>query len=131
MNPGRITQGRNPVSGEASNKGVVLLLTLIVSVSLAIFGAALSTLVSAGMRRSALGLERSQALYLAEAGISKSIWELKRGIDEDEDGLGNIPRIPFGAGTYQATHNPSCLSIEGVGEVNGVKRTVRIVYKGL
>ncbi len=114
-----------------SNKGVILLLTLIVSVSLAVFGAALSVLVSAGMRRSALVVEQSQALYLAEAGVSKSIWELKRGIDEDEDGLGNIPPTPFGSGTYQAVHNPACLSIKGVGEVGGVRRTVRITYRGL
>ncbi len=121
-------QVKNRVSGK---KGMVLILTLIVVTTLGIFSVCLSTLISTGSRKAQLELERTQALYLAEAGLSMSIWELKMGIDFDEDGLGNIPPRKFGQGTYQTKHIPSMLAIESTGIVSGVKRKVRIIYRGL
>lgn len=119
---------KNRVSGE---DGMVLVMALMVVTALGIFAACLSTLISAGSMKAQLELERTQALYLAEAGLSASIWELKKGIDFDEDGLGNIPPKKFGPGTYQVTHIPSMLAIEAAGTVNDVNRKVRIIYRGL
>lgn len=121
-------QARNQVNGR---KGMVLILALIVVTTLGIFSVCLSTLISTGITRAQVKLERTQALYLAEAGLSMSIWELKEGVDFDQDGLGNIPLKKLGSGTYQAIHIPSMLTIEATGSVSGVKRKVRIIYRGL
>lgn len=114
-----------------NRSGMVLILALVVVTVLGIFGACLSVLTSTGSINAQIELERTQALYLAEAGLSMSIWELKKGIDFDEDGLGNIPMRKLGEGYYQARHIPSSLSIESTGIVNDVKRKVRIIYRGL
>ncbi|MFH1655639.1 MAG: hypothetical protein ABH954_03405 [Candidatus Omnitrophota bacterium] len=74
--------------------------------------------------------DRLKALYLAEAGISKSLWELKQGIDLNQDGLGNIPRTRLGEGYYQVVHDLSALTIMSTGVSNDIKRVVRIQYVG-
>jgi len=115
---------------KTNQKGAILFLTLIVLIFLTIFGGALMLMVFSRFTSVYLEYDRLKALYLAEAGISKSLWELKRGVDLDRDGLGNIPKTRLGEGYYWVNHNPQTLTIISTGEANDVERTVRIVYVG-
>ena len=113
-----------------NQRGSILFLTLIVLIFLTIFGGALMLMVFSRFTSTYLEYDRLKALYLAEAGISKSLWELKKGTDSNRDGLGNIPKTRLGEGYYWVTHNSQALTITSTGEANDVKRTVKIVYAG-
>ena len=76
-------------------------------------------------------IDRLQALYLAEAGIAKSINELKFDTDLDGNGIGNIDEAFLGRGTYQANHDFRTSSITAEGTVGDITRTVQIKYRGL
>ena len=111
-------------------KGTVLFLTLMVLIFLSIFGGALMAMVFSRWTTVSMEYDRLRALYLAEAGISKSLWELKKGIDYDNDGLGSIPKTRLDIGYYWVTHNSNTLTITATGDVNDIKRTVKIKYAG-
>ena len=112
-------------------RGSILIACLIIIATLTIYG---GVLVSAVFERSisaSLEVERLQALYLAESALSRSLEEVKSVSDADGDGLGTIPQTKLGAGIYYAVHDPGTLSITGIGEVNGIRRRVRINYEGI
>jgi len=120
-------RGRMP----ADDRGMVLLTTVIILLFLSVLGMSLiAYLVSHGSEIT-LEVDRLKSLYLAEAGISQSLFELKRDIDVDNNGLGNVLRAPLGGGTYKAVHNFQNSTITGIGEYNAVKRTVQIKYSSL
>ena len=113
------------------SRGSILIACLIILATLTVYG---GVLVSAVYERSlnvGVEVDRLQALYLAEAALAKSLNEVKSLRDPDGDGLGTVPAIKFGSGTYYAVHDPGTLAITGVGEVHGIKRRVRIKYEGL
>lgn len=118
------------IKTRVSQRGAILFLTLIVLLFLTTFGSALILMVFSRFTSSYLEYDRLKALYLAEAGISKSLWELKKGLDSDRDGLGNIPKTRLGEGHFWVLHDPRSLTIVSTGEANDVERTVRIVYVG-
>ena len=114
-----------------SRRGSILIVCLIILSTLTIYGL---VLVSAIYERSLLvrlELDRLQALYLAESALAKSLEEVKTLRDTNGDGLGTIPNTALGRGTYYAEHDPGLLTIIGIGEVNGVRRRVRIHYAGI
>ncbi len=80
------------------------------------------------MTLSLLNIDRLKAFYLAEAGIAKSINELKKDTDDDRNGVGNIKPSKLGDGVFFASHNFQTSTITAVGEVNHVKRTIQIKY---
>jgi len=98
---------------------------------MAVYGAVLVSVVYERSLSVVLSMERTEALYLAEAGLAKAIHEVKSLGDPDGDGIGTIPNTPFGHGFYFATHDPANLAITAIGEVNGVQRKVRIQYSGV
>ena len=120
---------KNPANGK--NKGSILFTVILVLVFLAVLGLNLITFLYSRMTVSLLELDRLKALYLAEAGIAKSIGELKVDIDYDGDGLGNIIKTKLGDGTFSARHNFQTSTITGTGEVNKVKRVIQIKYSTL
>jgi len=120
---------RNPASGR--NKGSILFTVILVLVFLAVLGMNLISFLFSRMTVSILELDRLKSLYLAEAGIAKSIGELKSDIDYDGGGLGNIPKTKLGDGEFWARHNFQTSTITGIGEVNKVKRVIQIKYSTL
>lgn len=127
-------KGKNRRNGEISltnQGGIVLITVIIIFTFLAALGLNLITFLLSQESYIQVQLDRLGALYLAEAAISRSIYELRMDIDFDGDGIGNIPPTKLGAGTCWARHNFSTSTITATGEVNRVKRTVQIKYSAL
>lgn len=112
-------------------RGAVLITTIIILVFLAVLGMSLVAFLFSRVSCSEMQLDRLKALYLAEAGISKAIWELRYDIDLDGGGPGNIPKTKLGDGEFQARHDFQTSAITATGEVNKVKRTVQIKYSAI
>ena len=112
-------------------RGSILIACLIILATLTVYGGVLVSVVYERSLNVRLEVDQLQALYLAEAALAKAINEVKSLKDVDGDGLANIPITKLGSGIYYAKHDPGTLAIVGVGEVNGVKRRVRIKYEGL
>jgi len=75
-----------------------------------------------------LEADKLRAMYLAEAGISYSIWELKMKKDPDKNGLGNVKKYELGGGYFHVEHNPKTKEIISTGTYNDVSRTIVVVY---
>jgi len=112
-------------------RGSILIVCLIILSTLTVYGAVLISVVHERSLNVSVQVERLQAIYLAEAALAKAINEIKSLSDKDGDGLGTIPKSHLGNGFYFAIHNPATLTIAGIGEVNEVRRTVKIKYAGI
>lgn len=117
-----------PMSGE---RGVILITTIIILTFLTVLGMSLITFLFSRATQSQIQLDRVKALYLAEAGISKAIWELRYELDPDGDGPGNMPETKLGDGVFWTRHNFQASTITATGQVNKVQRTVQIKYSAI
>jgi len=117
---------KNQANG--NRRGSALITTIIILSFLAVLGLSLVAFLFSRFSYITMQIDRMKALYLAEAGISKSICELKTGVDTDGDGLGNIPKTGLAGGTYKAKHDFQTATIEAVGSFNEIERTVQIRY---
>ena len=113
------------------NKSAILITSIIILSFLSILGMSLIASLRSRAVYSQLQLDRLQALYLAEAGIFKSIWELKTDTDSDGNGTGNISPTKLGRGSFWAKHNFQTSTITAIGEVNKVRRGIQIKYSPL
>lgn len=127
-------------SGHRHQRGMALLLALAVT---AIISALLSGLLLLSVSHLALSHTNSayaNALNLAEAGINWELWK----ISHDRNAADQSPvtvEYPSGSGRFFTVHveaypsggtwvPPSDLWVIGVGTVDGVSRTVRVVTRG-
>ncbi|MCK5706370.1 MAG: hypothetical protein KAI43_01865 [Candidatus Aureabacteria bacterium] len=128
-----LCRGNIPVMFSLNKKsrvrGSILILVIIILSSLATFGAVLLGMVYSRHLRYQLEMDRTKALYIAEAGISYSVWELKMKVDKENNGFGNVDKFEFGEGFFSVKHNPETKEIISVGDYNNVKRIVTIVYE--
>ena len=115
----------------AQSEGTILISCIIILSLFAVYGFVLTSVVYERSLKVNLEVDRLKAYYLAEAAILKSVAEIKSLDDTDRDGLGNVPRTKLGDGEYYASHDPAVLTIVGTGEVNQIKRIVKIQYEGL
>jgi hypothetical protein len=122
---------KSPASGKGHSHGSILIVCLILISTLTVFGGVLISAVYERSIKVSLEIDRLQSLYLAEAALSKAIQEVKSAVDVDGDGLGTIPVTILGRGTYSAVNDPATLAITGIGNVNGLKRSIRMKYEGL
>lgn len=125
---------RSPLIGDLknmNNKGAILLTVLVILMFLSTFGMSSIVLILSRTTQSNLELDRIKAMYLAEAAISQSIYEIKRNRDLDNNGVGNVLKDKLGGGTYKASHNFQVSVITGTGEYNGIKRKISIRYSAL
>ncbi|MGH7151043.1 MAG: hypothetical protein ACREIU_10110, partial [Planctomycetota bacterium] len=86
-------------SGGRGSRGGALLTTTFVALVLAALAAAFVRLVHLRAREPGTTDPRTQAFYVAEAGINASVAELRAGRDADGDGLGTV-HGPFAGGAY-------------------------------
>ena len=114
-----------------NQRGSVLIVTIIILLFLSVLGMNLIVYLLSRSSATTLELDRLKALYLAEAGIAKSVNELKLEKDFENNGLGNVLKTALGDGTYKAVHNFKMSTITGIGESNGVERTIQIQYSSL
>jgi len=119
------------VRNQSNGNGFVLITTIIILAFLSVLGMSLIAFLFSRIAYTHVMLDRLKALYLAEAGISKAIWELRLDVDPDGDGPGNIPRIELGDGYVWANHNFQTSTITATGEVNQAKRTIQIKYSAI
>ncbi len=114
-----------------SQRGVILITTIVIFTFLTVLGMSLITFLFSRGTQSQIQLDRVKALYLAEAGIAKAIWELRYELDPDGGGPGNISETKLGDGTFWARHNFQASTITATGQVNKVQRTVQIKYSAI
>lgn len=114
-----------------SRRGSVLMVTIIVLLFLSVLGMNLIVYLLSRATAATLELDRLKALYLAEAGIAKSVNELRLDKDFEHNGLGNVLKVKLGDGSYKAVHNFRLSTITGIGESNGVIRKIQIQYSSL
>lgn len=107
---------------------MVLVTTIIVLAFLSVLGMSLIAFLFSNTAYSQVQLDRLKAIYLAEAGIAKAIWELRYDLDPDGGGPGNIAMTNFGDGSFWARHDFQISTITAAGEVNKSRRTVQIKY---
>jgi len=110
------------------SKGLSFILILIVISTLTVLGGTLLLMVHNRVLLVQIEMDRTKAFFIAEAGISQSIFELKSQIDQHGDGVGNISRQSFGEGYFQVIHLASTGEIRSTGTVNSISRTVQIQY---
>jgi len=114
-----------------NKKGIVLVSAIVVLTFLTGIGLSLIALVLSRVLKAELEVKRLKAFYLAEAGIAASISELKKDVDQDRSGTGEIPPTKLKGGTYSALVDQSLGIITGIGECEGVHREVEIKYRTL
>lgn len=112
-------------------KAAMLITTIIILFFLSVLGMSLITFLYSRLVYSQIQLDRLKSLYLAEAGVSKAIWELRLDRDPDGDGAGNIPQTRLGDGLFWVRHNFQTSTITSTAEVNKVRRTVQIKYSAI
>ena len=111
-----------------NKNGTILLTVIVVLIFLAVMGMSLLGLLFSRASLSLLAIDRLKAFYLAEAGIAKSVYELKNDIDFDGNGIGNIAPTKLGEGIFSAQHDFQTFTITAKGEVNKIKRIIQIKY---
>ena len=111
-------------------RGATLLLAIIIISSLTLFGMSLVNLTISRVSSVDLEIEKVRALYIAEAGIAKSLNELKRGIDPDGDGIGVIKPTQFAGGSLEVTYNSAMFTFTSIGRVNKTERAVQLKCVG-
>jgi hypothetical protein len=129
-------KARSRLIGRSENvptnkRGAILITVIIILAFLAVLGMSLIAFLFSRTAYSQMQLDRLKSLYLAEAGISKAIWELRFDVDPDGDGPGNIPRTKFDDGFFWTRHNFQTSILTGIGEVNKVRRIVQIKYSAI
>ena len=112
-----------------NGRGVILISVLIILSFLSILGLSLIAFVFSRVIKAEMEVERLKAFYFAEAGIAISLSELKRNMDFNENGIGNVPATPFKDGMYEAVANQETGIITGIGECEGIRREIEIKYK--
>jgi len=118
-------------SRSSGNRGVILITTIIVMVFLSVLGMSMLAFLFSTTSYAQVQLDRMKAIYLAESGIAKAIWELRYDIDPDGDGTGNVKKVKLGDGVFWAKHDFQSSTITGVGEVNRLRRTLQIKYSSI
>ena len=125
-----------------NNKGVALIVTFMLMVSLIIIVAAYLFLVTVGIRTANAQVQSVQSLYLSEAGLNKAIWYLlNTAPDGSTDGSWRTASYPtdagsggtdskqesLGSGTYTLWVETlgSNVLVTSKGESNGLERIVQ------
>ena len=108
-------------------RGVVLLGALIILLTISLIGATLASFFFSVNTVAEVELSRAQALYLAEAGIADTIYQLRQG-GLAGDAEQHVAAKSLGEGDYEVQHDPAAGLITSTGRVRGIKRTIQVKY---
>ncbi len=114
-----------------AKQGTILITLLIVLSFLSVMGLSLITYLFSRLSKVQLEADRLKAMYLAEAGLARAVYEIRQDKDTDKNGVGNVLKTPFAGGFYKASHNFQSSLITASGEFNAVKRTIQIKYSAI
>ena len=78
-----------------------------------------------------IDLDAVRAFYLAEAGVSLSLNEIKNEVDPDENGIGVIAERALGDGTLKVEHDINTKTLVAIGQVQDTKRSIFVKYEML
>jgi Tfp pilus assembly protein PilX len=113
-------------------KGAVLLFTLMVMIGLTSVVGAYLGFVQYSTRSTGAQISDSQAIYLAEAGLQKAVWNIltpvpKGGWGKFGAGQSRSEEASFGAGTYSVTasRTGNTYTINSTGTVEGLSRSLQ------
>ena len=120
---GRVAPRRTP----PSTRGVVLLGALIILLTISLIGATLASFFFSVNTVAEVELSRAQALYLAEAGISDAIYQLRQG-GMSGDTEQHAAAKALGEGDYEVEHDAAAGLITSTGRVRGVRRIIQVKY---
>jgi len=100
----RKIKGKEIINLLTNQKGMALLTTLIFVFILVTFAIALLIMTSNDTKLSALQRDSTKAFYIAEAGIEKTLYDLKKDYESDQNWDGyTSSEVSFGEGTYTVT----------------------------
>ena len=108
---------------------MVLIGTLLVMLTIALIGAALVNFFSSVMTVSEVELDRTQALYLAESGIARIVFEFRQANDFGGKATLSIPPTSLGSGEYEVHHDPDTGLITATGRSHHVERSIQVKYQ--
>ena len=113
-----------------NKNGAILLIVLVVSLTVSLIGATLFVLYYNVLTSSQIELYRAQALYLAEAGIAKTINMLKNQAGAIIPSPTNqiIPQTKLGEGSYEVFGDMAESTMLSVGTSHGVQRKIQLKY---
>lgn len=115
----------------AGRRGVILITTIIILLFLSTLGMSLLAFLFSSLSYSQAQLDRMRAMYLAESGLARAIWELRYDIDLDGNGIGNIKKTDLGGGLFSVRHNFQAATLTATGEFNQSKRNFQIKYSAI
>ena len=115
-----------------NRKAAVLLFTLMVMITLTSVVGAYLGFVQYSTRSTGAQISDSQAIYLAEAGLQKAVWNIltpvpKGGWGKFGAGQSRSEEASFGAGTYSVTasRTGNTYTINSTGMVKGLSRSMQ------
>jgi len=111
-------------------KGAILLIVLIVILTISLLGATLIALFFNVLTSSQIELERTQALYLAEAGIAMATGVLKdqTAVFSKDEPQRIVPTTRLGEGSFEVYSDFSQSTIVSIGECHGTRRAIQVKY---
>lgn len=111
-----------------NSKGAILFGVLIVVLTVSLIGASLVALLSSLALTNQYEVNRTKALYLAEAGISQAVYLLKNQaiILENQEFFVSPTRL--GDGTYEVKLDYRQSLMSSTGKVGGINRTIQLKY---
>lgn len=109
-------------------RGAILMGVLIVMLTVSLIGATLASFFLSVTIVAETELIRAQALYLAEAGVSHTLYELYTAGRMGGEAQTKTEPIPLGEGTFQVRHDVTSGLITSTGKVRGVRRTIQVKY---
>jgi type II secretory pathway component PulK len=120
-----------------NQRGAILLLVLIVVLTISLLGATLIALFFSVLSSSHVELDRTKALYLAEAGIAKAVSMLRGQTGAAAaPSTGNssslrqiVPPTRLGDGYFQVYADFSQSAVISTGVSHGVKRVIQMKYE--
>ncbi|OGX45248.1 MAG: hypothetical protein A3G38_00835 [Omnitrophica WOR_2 bacterium RIFCSPLOWO2_12_FULL_51_8] len=118
----------------SDKRGAILLLVIIVILTVSLIGATLIALFNNIVTSSRVELDRTRALYLAEAGIAQAVNALRGQAAgtplQSEASQQIIPPTQLGEGNnyFEVYHDLAQSTITSIGSSNSVKRTLQVKY---
>lgn len=109
------------------DRGVALIMVVIIMLTMALLGASLVELVTSVNLSSQSVVDQTKARYLAEAGIAAAIYTLRKNVTEDTKN-NQIGPVSLGDGTYIVIFNRRESLITSIGTVNGISKKIQLQY---
>ncbi|MDD4900845.1 MAG: hypothetical protein PHS62_01880 [Patescibacteria group bacterium] len=109
-----------------NQKGVILLMALLILSSILIVTLGAADLVFAGIKMNRLSGYSSVAFFASEAGLERALWEARK-----NDNINSFTNVPLANGSvYNVSYSANgSITFKSIGSYGGVKRSVESTYQ--